>query len=234
MPGDDYLKVLARLHEHLKPESYVEIGVAAGTSLALARRETRAVGIDPRPRIAQAITARAMLYPVTSDEFFQLYDLLDELGTPRLAMAFIDGLHCFDQVLKDFMHIERYADRQTVVLIHDCLPLMRRVATRVCSTAFWCGDVWKIIPCLVKHRPDLTVRVVPASPSGLGIVTGLDRNSVVLGDRFDQILREYQDMELGYAELDQDQLRQAVPNIVPNDWVHIDQALSQARQPEMS
>ena len=102
LPGATYRELLARFHETLRPESYLEIGVRCGDSLRLARPGTPTVAIDPRPQIEHPIDARVRLYPISSDGFFRQYELLAELGTPRLGLAFIDGLHTFEQVLRDF------------------------------------------------------------------------------------------------------------------------------------
>jgi hypothetical protein len=165
---------------------------------------------------------------LTSDEFFERYDLRTELGSPTLDLAFIDGLHEFKQVLKDFINIERYSCPGTVVLVHDCLPVARLVAAPVRATVFWCGDVWKIVPCLLKYRPDLNVRVVPARPSGLAIVTHLDPNSTLLHDRFEEIVSEYQDHDLGYEYLDVARLVGIMDNGVPNDWKQICRELGES------
>ena len=226
MPGDDYLAILSSFQDSLRPESYVEIGVATGDSLALAKPGTRSVGIDPMPRINNTIESRAKIYPITTDDFFELYNLFEELGTSRLALAFIDGLHLFEQALKDFINLERYADKDTVILIHDCLPITRRAAARERTTFFWCGDVWKVIPCLKAYRPDLTVHVIPTCPSGLGVITNLDPNSTVLLENFNQIVTEYQGQDLDYEYLDKDEVLNIMPNIVPNDWEQIRQMLS--------
>ncbi len=228
MPGDDYLAVLARFHEWLKPESYVEIGVWHGDSLALAKPDTRAVGIDPFPQIQTAIGSRARLYPIPSDVFFCAHDLLHELGTPRLALSFIDGLHLFEQALMDFVNVERYSDARTIVLIHDCLPVVRCMAARERETGYWCGDVWKVAMCLTKYRPDLTLSVLPTYPSGLLIVTGLNPGSSVLRENFPAIVAEYRDQPLPYDYLDSNRLLDVLPNVIPNDWERIVQAVSPA------
>ena len=168
--------------QSLRPQTYVEIGVRWGNSLAIAGSGTRAIGIDPRPRIEVDLVSHPKLFPMPSDDFFESFDLLKELEGPRLALAFIDGLHVFEQVLRDFIHLERYADKRTIVLIHDCLPIARLAANREPMTQFWSGDVWKIIPCLKKYRPDLKIGIIPARPSGLGVVTNLDPKF----DRFDR------------------------------------------------
>jgi hypothetical protein len=221
MPGDNYKTFLQHLHECLRPKTYVEIGIADGSSLALAGPETKAVGIDPMPDIRARIGSQVKLYALTSDEFFERHDLLAELGSPTLDLAFLDGLHQFGQALKDFINIERYSCTRTVVLIHDCLPVTRLVAAPIRATDFWCGDVWKIIPCLRKYRADLNVQVVPARPSGLAIVTQLDSNSTLLQDRLEAIVAEYRDQDLSYEYLDIASLTGKMSNVVPNDWKNI-------------
>ncbi len=223
MPGMVYKDILRLIHESLPVKSYAEIGVRYGDSLALAKPGARAVGIDPRPLIGRDINARAKLYPVTSDQFFESYDLLAELGAPRLELAFIDGLHRFEQVLKDLINVERYADNKTIVLIHDCLPVARLTATREQVTEYWCGDVWKIVRCLRDYRPDLVVGVVPARPSGLGVITNLNPGSTVLREHYDEIVGRYQSQELHYEFLDLDAHHpsKVVPNFVLNDWPQI-------------
>src|SRR5262245_21763843 len=228
MPGPDYMEWLSHCHEVLRPKSYLEIGVSTGASLAFAQGDTRSVGIDPRPCIQKKIQSRGRLYPVTSDDFFERYNPLEELGIPRLEFVFIDGLHHFEQALKDFANVERYSDRQTVVLIHDCIPLTKLMATREPLTYLWTGDVWKVLLCLKKYRPDLKLGVIPTRPSGLAIVTNLDSNSRVLTDRFEEIVLEYQDQELDYdyLDLDENSLSKAVPNLTTNDWNVLDQFLN--------
>jgi len=225
MPGEDYLAVLSRIHDRLRPASYLEIGVRTGDSLAIVREQTRAVGIDPMLRVTRPIKSRARLYPLPSDEFFARYDLFEELGAPRLALAFIDGLHLFEQVLKDFINVERYADRETVILVHDCLPVSRSVTGRRQAAGMWCGDVWKLVPCLRSHRPELTVRIIPTLPSGLTMITGADSKSRLLAERYDEILTQYRDAMLAYDRLDPEYLR-TLFGLLPNDPRRIDESLS--------
>jgi hypothetical protein len=231
MPGEDYLAVLSRIHARLKPATYVEIGVRSGKSLVLAGDRTTAIGIDPKLLVPPGIQSRAKLYEMTSDDFFSRHDLLEELHAPRLALAFIDGLHLFEQVLKDFIHVERYADKETVILIHDCLPVTRLAAAREPHKRMWSGDVWKIIPCLRQYRPDLSVRVIPARPSGLGVISGADPKSSLLPQQFDRIVAEHQDVDLGYNCLDRETLKN-MPGILPNDPGQIDDALTVQQRPD--
>src|SRR5687768_7228996 len=49
--GEPSLRVLERIHRHLRPRTYVEIGVETGRSLQLAAPETLALGVDPQPQL---------------------------------------------------------------------------------------------------------------------------------------------------------------------------------------
>ncbi|MEP5765020.1 MAG: class I SAM-dependent methyltransferase [Halieaceae bacterium] len=222
MPGENYGRLLSRMHQHLAPKTYAEIGVATGASMAFAGADTRCVGIDPCPRVTADIKARVRLYPTTSDDFFERYNLLEELGGGPLDLAFIDGLHLFEQALRDFINMEKHATPNTVVLIHDCYPPTELSAERDRAMAYWCGDVWRLIPCLIKCRPDLAVSVIPTMPSGVGLVTGLDASSTVLDTDFDAIVAEF--MALEYAVLEQD--RDAVLNTMANSWPEVEARLA--------
>jgi hypothetical protein len=191
LPGDDYLAWLARFHEELEPRTYVEIGVDAGRTLSLARPPTLAIGVDPALSGAPEFVAPTRLFSMESDAFFALPDVAERLGGAPIALAFIDGLHLFEQALRDFIHVERHGARNTVALFHDCLPLDRATSSRTRATGFWTGDVWKIVPILARYRPDLDVFVIPTYPTGLGVVTRLDPRSRVLEERFDEILDAY-------------------------------------------
>lgn len=201
MSGEDYYTWLQRFHEWLKPASYVEIGLGHGRSLALAGPETLAVGIDPYQGFWERLNyvsphRPGTLYPLTSDDFFIKHDLQTIIGKDTFDLAFIDGLHLFEQVLKDFINLERFARKDSVVLIHDCLPIAPIVAERDRCTGFWTGDVWRIIPCLRTFRPDLTIATIPTKPSGLAVVTNLDATSTTLSDNYEDIIRYYLTLSL--------------------------------------
>ena len=196
MPGEDYYDWLQHFHQWLQPARYVEIGLGHGRSLALAGPDTKAVGIDPYQGFWEKLHyvcphGPAALFPLTSDDFFAQYDLSKVIGRDTFDLGFIDGLHLFEQALKDFINLERYARKNSVILIHDCLPIAPIVAERNRCTGFWTGDVWRIIPCLKTFRPDLKIMTIPTKPSGLGVVTNLDAASTVLSDNYDDIVRYY-------------------------------------------
>lgn len=74
-PGPGYYDVLRRLHEDLRPESYVEIGVRRGRSLKLAMPPTMALGIDPFPDVDDRWSTQTRVLAMTSSEFFAKHTL---------------------------------------------------------------------------------------------------------------------------------------------------------------
>ncbi len=225
MPGNPYKRVIRRIHNTLTPKSYLEIGVASGASIALANTDTEAIGIDPKPRIKKEIPARTRIYQTTSDDFFERYNLFKELGHKQLDLAFIDGLHLFEQVLKDFTNVERYSTTKTVVLVHDCLPVTEVSTDRDRKINFWLGDVWKLIPCLKELRPDLNVNVIRCFPSGLAIITKLDSSSTKLSDNFDKVTQQY--LNLSFQDIPKES--EEYFSIVPNEWGTIKELLPKVR-----
>lgn len=215
-PGCDYLALLERFHAHLKPSTYIEIGIRHGDSLRLARASA-ILAVDPEPQIRHELSAAVRIFKETSDEFFAHHDLLVELAGKTVDMAFIDGLHHFDQALKDLINLERFAGKNSVFLIHDCYPVDEASSSREMSTSFWSGDVWKIVPCLRELRPDLLVFTIPTVPAGLCVVANLNPASTILGAQFDEIVKRFIGMQ--YSVLDEG--RAEWLNICPNDWNEI-------------
>lgn len=215
LPGEDFLAYLHHFHEALRPGVYLEIGVDAGRTLSVARPPTKALGVDPTAREGPAFDAETRLFPLESDVFFSSGTADLELSGTPVDLAFVDGLHLFEQALRDFIHIERRSAPDSVVLFHDCLPLDKTTASRKRRTGFWTGDIWKIVPILQSWRPDLTVFLVPAYPTGLLVVTRLDPSSDRLERDLDAIVSEWTPREWSGGPGDP-----PLP-IVPNDWASV-------------
>jgi len=211
-PGPDYLQWLPHLHAVRRPAVYLEIGVSTGRTLRFAQPPTRAIGVDPSPAIDCEFIAETDLIRETSDDFFRNGRLPELLGDRRVDLAFIDGLHLFEQVLRDFINVEANCLPQSMIVLHDTIPLDEQTQNRVCTTRFYTGDVWKIVPCLKHYRPDLHIETVATAPTGLTIVTNLDPGSRVLSERHDEAVAAF--IGLPYAEVAADPAR--VLNIVPN------------------
>jgi len=223
LPGPAYYNVLKWIHRILEPANYVEIGVNRGISLVQARPPTACIGVDPVPDIHPDVVkqvAAARIFALTSDDFFARHDVEDLLGGP-LALAFIDGLHLFEQVLRDFVNLERYSAVDTVILLHDCLPLDDATANRDRTTDFYCGDVWKAALALRRRRPELEMVTVRTAPTGLCIVRGLDRDNRGLEAELPEIVASYTDLDFDYYEAHRTEMPEEIANEeqAVKDWL---------------
>jgi hypothetical protein len=212
LTGTDYRSVLTWFHRGLTPSSYFEIGTLDGKTLELAH--CKSLAVDPNFIIAGAdVMANkplCLLYQMTSDAFFDTFDpvrLLDD----RIRFAFLDGMHRCEFLLRDFMNTERSCVTNSVIAMHDCIPVETAMAERVpfCVPAiaphraqWWTGDVWRTVMALKHFRPDLAIYPFDAHPTGLVCITNLNPTSRVLFDRYEEI-RDYMfSLDLNHIGID--------------------------------
>ncbi|MFD2055716.1 class I SAM-dependent methyltransferase [Mesorhizobium calcicola] len=213
MPGPSCCDWLERLYTELKPAVVVEIGVHDGVSLSRIKAPTLAIGIDPNPRATVALNAQTHIFPETSDAFFDRGGADALLAGRPVGVGFIDGLHTFDQVLRDFANLERYCDAGSVLLVHDTAALDEATQTVPPTTQFHTGDVWKLVPALKALRPDLDVFTIATPWTGLTVVSGFgkgryDRSWIAdAGKRFANMAFSEIEANLGEALC-----------LVPNEW----------------
>jgi hypothetical protein len=188
--GTGYRTLLHRLHALQRPRTYLEVGTAAGKTLALAR--CASIAIDPRFRLAHDARKgkpACHLFEMTSDAFFDAHNPMALFGAP-VDLAFIDGMHLFEFALRDFLNIEPHCRADSLIVLHDCLPIDehmarrdRRDRSRAPQSHYpkaWAGDTWKALWILQRYRPDLRIFAFDAPPSGLVVVTHLDPASTLL------------------------------------------------------
>jgi predicted O-methyltransferase YrrM len=205
--GMHYLDCISRLHKLVDPDWYLEIGTDQGASLVLAT--CRSIAIDPEFRLAGAVWENKPalhMFQDTSDAVFASGDVAKL--SAKIDLAFIDGMHLFEFVLRDFINVERMMSPDGVIILHDVVPIGSASSARDwdrSKTRAWTGDVWKMTEILRRWRPDLSVDVLDARPSGLAIVRGLDPASTRLEQAVDEIVGTYLDIDL-----DQDRRQQFV------------------------
>ena len=211
------LELMNAIHRAIAPRTYLEVGVAQGHSLALAR--CPAIGIDPAPAVTQRIATTAQVVESTSDKFFANQHPLEPLllhggvpvsalvrkpqllkrwlaGAPRRSdgelyaeLALIDGMHLAEFALRDFINIERNSAPWSVIVFDDMLPENHEQALRTRATKAWTGDVFRIEKVLKTYRPDLvTVRV--DIYTGALVVFAPNHLDQRLSSAYDQIVAE--------------------------------------------
>jgi len=217
MPGDGYLVWLERLYRALVPESAIEIGVFQGASLALFRPPTLVIGVDPNATVLSPLSTETHIFAETSDQFFEQHRAERLLGGRSLSIGFIDGLHLFEQALKDFIGLEALCGDRSVIILHDTVPLDKPTQARTRETVFHSGDVWKTVLLLKQYRPDLDVFTIATPPTGLTVVAGLDPASRVLAARYGEAVATMLEMPFESIEGRMDTML----NLVPNDWTAV-------------
>ena len=172
--GLRYFRILKGLHQRLKPEWYLEIGTFTGSSLRLA--EGNFVAIDPKFQLQHEapLKGREMVFfQDTSDAFFKSGSSRRLKG--RINLAFLDGLHHYEALLRDFINVEPLMAPGGMVILHDCLPYDVPMADRIQPpNTEWAGDVWKTLLILLAERPDLQIDILDAAPTGLVVIRKLD------------------------------------------------------------
>jgi hypothetical protein len=133
----------------LKLTSYLELGVEAGVTFN-AVVANRKVAIDPAFKIAQS-ELKGASRQITSDAFF------DSNLTDRFDLIFIDGLHTFEQSLRDALRSLPRLTENGILIIDDCYPSDYLASLRdhgLCALAKereglpdrnWMGDVYKTV-----------------------------------------------------------------------------------------
>lgn len=208
LTGLPYLDLLEAFGRLLACERYLEIGTQEGASLIRARGTC--ISIDPAHKrlklawnlgvvgLGTALRRRIRFHRMTSDAYFAQHDPKRTLGGP-LQLAFIDGMHHYEFVLRDIFNCERHAAPDSLLLLHDCipwnLPMTHRLRERPDGSyepnlGAWTGDVWKVLPILARWRPDLRITLLDAPPTGLVALTRLDPSSTILRDRHAEMVAE--------------------------------------------
>ena len=98
---------------------------------------------------------------MTSDEFFLN-------NNDKFDIIFIDGLHQYEQVIKDVKNSLNCLTKNGIILLHDCLPrtLWNQVYPRINSD--WNGDVWKaIVECRTYENIDTYTCI---ADRGIGVI----------------------------------------------------------------
>ena len=205
-----YYHVLKIIHAVMKPRVYLEIGVRNGESIALVGENTFAYGIDPAPDINSPLGKNTTIFACTSDEFFERFDIEKAIKKP-LDLCFLDGMHLFEFVLRDFINSEALCSEDSLIAIHDTYPKNVPMASRERTTQEWCGDVFKIVLALKKYRPDLEMLHLDSGPSGLLLVKNLNSSSTILRDNYEIILDEFSTIDFSVIGKDKQTLLSIAP-----------------------
>ncbi len=199
LAGVPYLEFLKKLHEKRNVQRYLEIGTHSGKSLSLARKA--ALAIDPDFLFDKKRWSKKRglhLFEMTSDDFFAAHDPVAILGQP-IDLAFIDGMHWAEFVLRDFYNVERHCSPDALIVLHDAVPVNFEMTERErrpearrdeAFSSYWTGDVWRVVPLLRRERPDLCIQVLDCPPTGLVLVSNLNPQFQMPAGRLEALTRK--------------------------------------------
>ena len=191
--GIDYLDFIRLLHEKLSPRGYLEIGTLSG--LTLTEAKCKSIAIDVKFQLDRDVVGEkpaCLLYQMTSDDFFSDVDI-DSLGV-SLDLIFLDGMHHYEFLLRDFCNAERRCSPSSIIIIHDCLPTDTHIARRTqddmtlaSDSSFpfwWAGDVWKAVYMLLEERPDLKIEFLDLPPTGIVVISNVNPNGKLSSNKY--------------------------------------------------
>lgn len=194
-PGMNRIKAVQRALDGRVDPVYLEIGVSRGQAFRQISADVK-IAVDPAFRLTPATRAaadakarRTHYFETTSDAFFENETAL--LDSHPIDVALIDGLHTYEQVVRDVEYTVRHLREDGVIFLHDCNPAFELAGRRAESwddfiagqkgplvIGLWNGDVWKAIVHLRSTRPDLVVGVLRCD-QGVGFVRrGIPENTL--------------------------------------------------------
>lgn len=185
-PGVNRIRAVQRALAGRVNPVYLEIGVSRGQAFQKISADVK-IAVDPafklpeRTRELADAKARATHYFETTSDAF-LDDETAFLEQHPIDVALIDGLHTYEQVVRDVEKTLRFLRDDGVIFLHDCNPPFALASRRAESwddfiaqqsgplvIGIWNGDVWKAIVHLRSTRHDLLVGVLKCD-QGVGFV----------------------------------------------------------------
>jgi hypothetical protein len=122
LDGAFYQTFLEQLHSMLRPQTYFEIGTLNDDTLKLA--SCTSISIDREYEISSNVIRKkpaCHLFQMTSDDFFARHNP-ERIFGQKIDLAFLDGTHLFEFLLRDFINTERHCNRNSVIALHNCVP----------------------------------------------------------------------------------------------------------------
>jgi len=121
-------EIIQQIINKQRYKKYLEIGCDNDENFSKIKIENK-IGVDP----LKGGTIRD-----TSDNFFKKNRIYFDI-------IFLDGLHTYEQTIKDIDNALKFLNKDGVILIHDCLP--KKIWNQIVPRLYghWNGDVWKAI-----------------------------------------------------------------------------------------
>ena len=150
---------------------YLEVGVAQGRTFH-ALTAARKVAVDPKFKFdlpeSQGGKPASSYHQVPSDDYFgRLVD-----SGERFDVIYLDGLHTFEQTLRDFCNAIRYLAPNGVIVVDDVMPSSYFASLRDLAqfhavrkgrkdiSDAWMGDVYRLVFFIETFFQQFTYRTI--------------------------------------------------------------------------
>lgn len=185
------IKLINTLLAKINGKNYLEIGVRDGKTISKINAKTK-LGVDPAYQLRKNLAIKQVfgfnnfkLFKQTSDLFFERE--AKKVFPDGIDLVFIDGLHNYDQSLRDVINSLKFLNPKGFLVLHDCNPKGAAQAYPIQNsydevievlrnggiegwTGECNGDVWKTIVHLRAFHPELNVRTIDTD-QGLGVIS---------------------------------------------------------------
>lgn len=189
------IELVNRLARQIQAISYLEIGTANNELFDSVICENK-IGVDPH---------KGGNIRLSSDSFF-------EENTTYFDLVFIDGLHTYEQVLKDVNNSLEFLNKGGVIALHDMFPRnWKECFMPPVTLGDWTGDVWKLAFSDFK-KCGLEFILVEAD-HGLGVVKVVANSSHEIETNEDLLNKDFSFFYENYRNLNILSWEQAV------DWI---------------
>jgi hypothetical protein len=194
---NDSARRLNALAKQTGAQRYLEIGVARGETFRDIEIPYR-TAVDPAFlfKTDKLASPSTRFVKKTSDDFFST-----EPFHPTYDLVFIDGLHQFEQVLRDFSNSLLRMHPGSIMLIDDTLPndvysalpdfgrcMSFRKAAAI-EDGSWHGDVFKIVFYIHDFWPGLSYRTITGSGNAQTLVWRAQSSRRPIIDNLERISR---------------------------------------------
>jgi len=167
------LELIQEAINAINGKTYLEIGVENGVNFMPIKIKHK-IAVDPKFAVTRKSKLKWMVlnwsnffssfFECTSDVYFSQHK------NTKYDVVFVDGLHTFEQSLKDVENSLESLNEGGIIFVHDCIPPHEAAAFNKQLThdealamnikgwtPEWCGDVWKTICYLRMNRRDLRI-----------------------------------------------------------------------------
>ena len=151
------LRRLRSLSKINKARSYLEIGVNTGRTFLNFDFSGDMYAVDPdfKFKLDDFKAQNRKFYACTSDDFFEAHD-----SNKSFDLVFLDGLHTYDQTLRDLLNCLVCSHKQTLFLVDDTVPSdqfseardpltanqqRKKILGSDCRDLSWHGDTYKLL-----------------------------------------------------------------------------------------